>query len=130
MIFIKLETKRLILRKPKAKDIDDFVIDVDGSAVGMIGLFEIIPKLKAKTGYFIGKKYRGKGITTKMIKEITKYGFKKYKLKRIFAHVNVENKASAKVLEKSGFILEGIEKKNWVKHGKYHDQFLYAKIKR
>ncbi|OPX82243.1 MAG: hypothetical protein A4E50_00483 [Methanosaeta sp. PtaB.Bin087] len=39
------------------------------------------------------------------------------------------NLASARVLEKSGFFLEGILRANVVKEDRILDQFLYAKIK-
>ncbi|MBT4418172.1 GNAT family N-acetyltransferase [archaeon] len=124
----KKDLNKLILDNKK-ENTDIFVIDIDGEATGMIGLWEIIPQLKAKIGYFIGKDYRGKGITTEAIKEIVKYGFKKYKLRRIYGNVKFENKASARVLEKAGFKLEGIQKKNGFKYRKYFDEFLYARVK-
>lgn len=39
------------------------------------------------------------------------------------------NKASARVLEKSGYKLEGILRKNKFKDGKYLDDMLWAKTK-
>jgi [ribosomal protein S5]-alanine N-acetyltransferase len=124
----KKDLNKIILdNKKKGNDI--FIIDIKGEAIGMIGLWEIIPKLKAKIGYFIGKEHRKKGITTNAIKEIVQHGFKKYKLIRIFGNVKVGNKASCRVLEKAGFKLEGIQKKNGFKYNKYYDEFLYARVK-
>ncbi len=108
------------------KGYEDFVIDVDGECAGMIGLSNIIPKHSAKVHYWIGKRHRGKGITTKAVKIIVKYGIKKYKLVRIYANVVTKNIASVRVLEKSKFKLEGIQKKNRLKNGKYYDDYLYA----
>jgi [ribosomal protein S5]-alanine N-acetyltransferase len=118
---------KLILNDGK-KENEIFVIDVEGEAVGMIGLWEIIPELKAKIGYFIGMEYRGKGITTEAIKDIVKMSVKKYKLKRVFGNVKVGNKASVRVLEKAGFKLEGLQKKNGFKYRKYYDEYLYARV--
>ena len=112
----------------KNKD-DFFAIEVEGNVVGGIGLHYIVPRLKAIISSWIGKKYRNKGIVTNATKLIVNYGFKKHKLKRIWANVRTYNKASARVLEKCGFKLEGIQKKNVLKNGKYYDDFLYAKIK-
>ena len=64
--------------------------------------------------------FRGKGIATKVIKEITDYGFKKYKFKRIFAQHKAINKGVARINEKLGFKLikthktEGVKKMLWV----------------
>ncbi len=111
------------------KGSDSFIIDVGGKAIGGIGLHEIIPKLKAKISFWVGKDYRHRGIATNATKLIVNHGFKKHKLRRIYANVRVYNKPSARVLKKSGFKLEGIQKKNALKRGKYYDDYLYAKTK-
>ena len=118
-----------LLSWKKRKNSDLFVIDVYGEVAGVIELLEIIPKLKAKLSYWLGKRYRGKGIMTKAVKLASKYGFDKYKLRRIYAQGRIYNKASARVLEKAGFKLEGIQRKNALKNGKYYDDFLYAKTR-
>lgn len=111
------------------KDRDSFVIDIDGKAVGGIGLHEIIPKLKAKLSYWLGGDYRGSEVMTNATKLIVNHGFKKHKLRRIYGSVREYNKASARVLEKCGFKLEGIQRKNVLKNGKYYDDFLYARVR-
>jgi RimJ/RimL family protein N-acetyltransferase len=103
-------------------------IEINKELVGVISLMNIIPKFKAKIGYWIGKEHRKKGITTEAVKLITNYGFKKYKLKRIYGNVATFNKPSARILKKAGFKLEGILKKNRFKYNKYYDDFRYAKV--
>jgi len=115
-----------LIKDNKKKENDVFMIDINGNAIGMIELFEIIPNHKAKIGYWVGNNYRGKGIGTKALKLMTRYGFKKYNLKKITANVFIYNKASAKALEKAGFKLEGILKKNRLKNNKYIDDKFYA----
>jgi hypothetical protein len=51
------------------------------------------------------------------------------KLHRIYAEAYANNPASARVLEKNGFILEDRLKNNALKNGKLLDSILYAKIK-
>ena len=119
---IKNNNKRIITE-------ETFIIDINKKAVGEIQICNIIPKFKAKLSYWIGKNYRGKGIATKTVKLITKYGFRKYKLKRIIANVRTFNKASVGVLEKAGYKLEGTLRKNVLKNGKYYDDFIYAMVK-
>jgi RimJ/RimL family protein N-acetyltransferase len=55
------------------------------------------------------------------------YCFKEFSLNRIFAMPHSSNPASARVLEKSGFILEGLLRKNVIKDGQILDSLLYAK---
>jgi [ribosomal protein S5]-alanine N-acetyltransferase len=112
--------------KLKNKDKEIFVIDINGECAGTIALSNIELNHKAIVGYWLGKKFRGRGIMSKALKMITEYGFRKYHLRRIKAHVVTFNKASARVLEKCGYKLEGIQKKNRLKNGKYYDDYLYA----
>ncbi len=66
---------------------------------------------------------------TKVRKVFIKYAFKQYKLRRIYALCRTHNKASARVLEKSGFKLEGTIKNDVLKDGKYYDGYLYARVR-
>ena len=111
------------------KNKNSFVIEVNKEIAGEITLSNLMPKLRAKISYWIGKDYRNKGIMTRAVKISTNYFFKKYQLRRIYGNVRVFNKASCRVLEKAGYELEGIQKKHFMKNGKYFDDFLYAKIK-
>ncbi len=74
-------------------------------------------------------KFRGKGLTTKAVKYVVSFAFKKYSLKKIEARCRTFNKASARVLEKAGFVLEGILHKDLKKNGKYLDNMCWAKFK-
>jgi [ribosomal protein S5]-alanine N-acetyltransferase len=124
------EFKREYLDKLKKKDksTDNFVVEIDGKAVGMVTIREIIPKLKGIISSWIGNNYRGKGVMTRAKIIVCKYWYKKYKLKRIEARTRNYNKAAQRSLEKSGFKLEGILKKNVLKNGKYYDDYLYARV--
>ena len=114
-------------KNKKFKSIN-FVIDINGEVAGGIG-FDSIQEHKAEIGYWLGEKYHGQGIMTQAAKLVTKFGFEKLKLKRIYAFVFLWNKPSARVLEKNGFKLEGILIKNVKKDGKLLDNYLFAKIK-
>jgi [ribosomal protein S5]-alanine N-acetyltransferase len=66
---------------------------------------------------------------TEVVKEIIRYGFNELALRRIYAFVFPDNKASMRVLEKAGFIFEGILRKNVKKGDKLIDEYLFAKVK-
>ena len=114
--------------KKKDKISINFAIDINGEVVGGIG-FDPIESHKAEIGYWLGKKHWNKGVVTEAVKLVTKFGFDIIKLKRITAHVFSKNKASACVLEKNGYNLEGVLRNHHFKDGKYLDALLYAKIK-
>lgn len=109
------------------KNVKVFAIEIDGELVGGCGIHP--NEHQAEIGYWLAKKHWGKGIVTEVIKELVKHGFGKMKLKRITAKVFLQNKASVRVLEKNRFKLEGILRKDILKDGKYHDVYLFAKIK-
>ncbi len=111
---------------------ETFAIEVNGEFVGYIEIQSLNKKYhehQGTIGYCLDKRLRGKGITTKAVKLVTNYGFNKYKLKRIDAWCRTFNKASARVLEKAGYKLEGILRKNKFKDGKYLDDMVWAKIR-
>jgi ribosomal-protein-alanine N-acetyltransferase len=111
---------------------ESFAIEVNGEFAGWIELNHLNKKYHehyGNIGYCINKKFRGKGITTKAVKLIVKYAFKKYKLRRLEGTCRTFNKASARVLEKAGFKLEGILRKNKFKDGRYLDDMIWARIR-
>lgn len=108
-----------------------FAIVVDDKAIGSIGVFrcENIHFKTAELGYYIAEPYWGKGIGTSAVKQICSYIFSHTDIIRIFAEPFATNLASCRILEKSGFQLEGVLKKNAIKNGKILDMKMYALIK-
>lgn len=80
-------------------------------------------------GYYIAEEYWGKGIMTKIVKEVCGYIFNKTDIIRMFAEPFAYNIASCKVLEKAGFELEGILRNNAIKKNKILDMKMYSIIK-
>lgn len=107
----------------------NFVIDIDGEVVGSIGVRNITEHHMAEIGYWLAEPYWGKGIMTEVVKLITVFGFKKLRLKRMYAFTYPANTASQKTLLKNGYVFEGILKKHACKNGKFLDDYLYARVK-
>ncbi|MFA5926209.1 MAG: GNAT family N-acetyltransferase [Parcubacteria group bacterium] len=122
-----------VMKDYKRKKPDHFrlAIEIDGKAVGVIGLhvWQKRESHRAEIGYWIGKKYWGKGIVSEAVGKVVKCGFDNLKFFRIYAHVVPFNKASMKVLKKNKFKFEGILKKNAKKDNKFIDHCLFAKVK-
>jgi ribosomal-protein-alanine N-acetyltransferase len=106
----------------------DCAIEIDGEVVGGFGIFKIDDH-KAEIGYWLGRRYWGKGIMTRVVKEITKYGFNELGLRRIYATTMIPNKASIRVLEKAGFKYEATMRKYAKKANKFIDANLYARVR-
>jgi RimJ/RimL family protein N-acetyltransferase len=109
----------------------NFAIDVDGSAVGVIGIEirEDVYRKSALLGYWISETLWGKGKMPKAIQLITGYAFENLGLIRIQAGVLSNNPRSMRVLEKAGFTLEGILKNNIIKNGVIMDEHIFAALK-
>jgi RimJ/RimL family protein N-acetyltransferase len=108
-----------------------FAIDVNGEAVGSVGIFPQtdIHAKNAEMGYMLSEKYWGQGIMTEAVKLMVEYCFKTFDITRIFARPFGTNKSSQRVLEKAGFTLEGCFEKTLFKHNEYIDEIIYAKRK-
>jgi len=120
----------MCINADKTKDLF-LAIDVDGKAVGSIGVFkqDDVYCKSGELGYWLGEEYWGKGIVTEAIKQICEIAFDKFDIVRIFAEPYSHNIGSRKVLEKAGFELEGIMKKGVFKNGEIHDYCMYSLIR-
>ena len=128
----KKDFKEMVKSEKKIKGIyKTLVIEVDKNAVGTISAGQRDEKNKKKLtiSYWIGKDYRNKGLMSKVIKEFTKYLFKKYNLNRIEAYVRKHNKKSLRVLEKNKFKTEGLLRKNNLIRNKPVDDYILSIVK-
>lgn len=107
-----------------------FAIEVRGEAVGGIGLElgEDVERRSAEIGYWLGEEFWGRGIVPAAVGGLTRYGFETFGLTRIFAVPFASSSASIRVLEKCGYVREGILRRGAVKEDIVLDQILYSII--
>ena len=80
-------------------------------------------------GYWMTSSMRGKGIATTAARMLTDYGFASIGFKRVEALVDIENIASAKLLESAGYQREGLLKNKVTRDdGRQVDMYLFAAI--
>ena len=105
-----------------------FAITEDGAAVGSIQLSRQgnIHSRTAELGYYVVRRRWGKGIGSEALRLACRFAFEQTDLVRIYAEPFVENAASRRAIEKNGFALEGIMRKNAVKNGRVRDMCRYA----
>lgn len=103
-------------------------ICVDERAVGGVGLIlgQDIERVSAEIGYWLGKPYWGRGIMSAALSASTQYAVQQFGLTRVFAIPFVDNIGSIRVLEKAGYVREGLMKQSAIKNGVVRDQYLYA----
>lgn len=116
------------LKKPQTNYY--WAVEVKGQYAGSIGLH--LNKEEnhiGEIGYWLARLFWGKGLMTKSVKIISRFGFNQLKLKRLEITVYPWNKASMRVAEKNGFQLEGILRKRAKRNSRYLDEHLFAKVK-
>jgi ribosomal-protein-alanine N-acetyltransferase len=80
----------------------------------------------ATLGYWMGARYAGKGRMTRAVAAATRYGFSTLRLHRIEAACLPENIASMTLLERNGFVREGLARAYLKIDGAWRDHVLYA----
>lgn len=80
----------------------------------------------ATIGYWLGTEYTGRGIMTAAIRATIPFAFEVLKLHRLDAAVMPANTASVAVLERTGFVREGLARRYLKIAGRWEDHHLYA----
>lgn len=84
-------------------------------------------KCRAHVSYAVGAAYWGQGIVAAALRAVMSSVFDEFPdLVRLEALVEVENRASQRVLEKVGFLKEGLLRKYGFCKGEIRDMFMYS----
>ena len=124
----------------------NFAIRKDDELIGGIGLYDYNPKFLeggnqnslgknnntnhhwASLGYWLANEFSGNGIMSEVVAKFVPHIVKEFNLIRLEAAVWHPNTASRKVLEKNGFVLEGVCKKFYLQNDEYFDRLIFAKV--
>lgn len=102
----------------------------DGQLIGMVELR--IRGHKAEVGYVLARPFWGQGYMSEAVRALIDWALAQPGLYRIWAVCDVENRASARVLEKSGMQREGVLRR-WTMHPNLgdvpRDCYCYALVK-
>lgn len=77
-------------------------------------------------GYKLGKDYQGYGYATEAVREGVRIAFDVLELHRISCEVMPENTRSIRLMERLGFVKEGVERKSIFINGEWHDHILFS----
>ncbi|MEI5907635.1 GNAT family protein [Bacillus spongiae] len=104
---------------------------LDQSLIGTCG-FDYWDKYNniAEIGYDLWYEYWGNGYMKETLEVAIESGFKNMNLNRINAFVALENEKSSSLLEKFGFIQEGIYRDKHLFKGKYYDHYSYSLLRK
>jgi len=108
-----------------------FAIATSDEAIGVIGFHREPDVLRrtAEIGYWLGEPFWGRGIMTKALNAVCEHAFSNYDFTRLSAPVFAWNPASARVLEKAGFVCEGLIRKAVFKDGQVTDLLIFGKLR-
>jgi [ribosomal protein S5]-alanine N-acetyltransferase len=99
--------------------------------LGVVGHYRIQwHNFRSEIGYMFLPECHGKGIATEVIKLLIDYGFDEMNMHSLEAVIAPENGASARVLEKNGFVKEAHILENEFYEGKFLDTVIYSLLKR
>ncbi len=120
------------LRAAVAQDPETaFAIASPEELIGGIGL-ELGSDVHLRTaelGYWLGRPFWGHGFATRAVRALSAWAFETFELDRLGACVFENNPASARVLEKAGFTLEGRLRNAVVKEGRTMDMLLFGLLR-
>ncbi len=120
---------QMIQNKIETNEGINWAVTVKGSPqmIGFMGHYKINwEHRRAEIGYMILPEFNGQGITTEAIQLMVKYGFEQMKMHSLEGVIDPANIASAKVLEKNGFVKEAHFKENEWYDGKWLDCVVYS----
>jgi RimJ/RimL family protein N-acetyltransferase len=104
------------------------VLKSSEKVIGTVGINNIDwEKKDASLGYWIGKRYWGKGLAQEALQLAMTFAKEELKLKNIFANVIDQNTRSMGVLKKNGFQKKAVQKKAKKIRGKWYAVHCYVK---
>lgn len=106
-------------------------IAADGKIVGNISVeqkSDVYCK-DGEIGYLLMTDYWSRGIMTEAVRQICAAAFSELDIVRITGLVYAPNTASIRVLEKNGFVREGLQRNAVYKDDKIYDLCLFGKLK-
>ena len=96
--------------------------------VGTVSLLDISPlHARAEVGYWIGFQHWGSGYCSEAIGMLASFAEEHFGLTRLVGRCIGSNVASARVLKKAGFTLEGRQTKHFLHKGRYEDMLLFGR---
>jgi RimJ/RimL family protein N-acetyltransferase len=105
------------------------IVDIDGTILGGLTIHHFDPMRNAvELGYWLFPEARGRGVATRSVTAATEHAFHNG-IERVEAHVRIGNIASERVLERAGFMREGV-KRRFLRRGdsEKHDATLFARL--
>lgn len=132
---LTIESEKEFLRKSKEMRKEgsayNFSVTYKDELVGAVGIkIDRHRDYIGEIGYFVDRKYWGKGFATAAVALVEQWAFKEIQIHRIELITHKKNIASQRVAAKCGYRKEGIQRGKLKIKDKFEDAYLFAKIKK
>lgn len=102
-----------------------------GECIGQIAYFLMDNKNQfAEIEYCIGRDFQCRGYATEACKAVTDYGFSFINLHKVQICHRESNNASRRVIEKCGFVYEGMLRDHMYLNGKFENRLYYSILRK
>ncbi|WP_404457252.1 GNAT family N-acetyltransferase [Oceanobacillus kapialis] len=99
--------------------------------IGTCGFLNMVKQhSRTQIGYELDKQYWGKGIAREAMEAVLRYGFYEMKLHRIEALIEPPNTSSIKLVERNGFMREGLLRDYEFNGKTFDDLYMYSLLRR
>lgn len=85
---------------------------------------------QAELSFWIAAEFWGQGYMSEALKPVIGFGFHDLELNRLYAYHMLRNPGSGKVLQKNGFVQEGVLRQRVCKWGVFEDVALWAMLRK
>jgi RimJ/RimL family protein N-acetyltransferase len=104
-------------------------VDDEGRFLGLALAVDIDREARqVELGYIVAPGARGRGVATAMLDELTRWAFAELGALRITLIIDVENRASSRVAERGGYVLEGVMRSEHLKDDVRIDAGLWSRL--
>jgi [ribosomal protein S5]-alanine N-acetyltransferase len=103
----------------------------DGAFLGLCLLFNFNKtSARAEIGYALASGYRSNGYMSEALPALIDHAFGALALNRLEADIDPRNAASARLLDRLGFMPEGVLRERWIVNGEPSDSRMYGLLAR
>ncbi|UOQ48785.1 GNAT family N-acetyltransferase [Gracilibacillus caseinilyticus] len=101
-----------------------------GRIIGSCGFLNIVSEhRRSEIGFELSKEYWGNGMASEALESVITYGFEQLNLQRVQALIEPPNISSQRLVERKGFIREGLLRNYEFTCGKFDDLLMYSLLK-
>lgn len=101
----------------------------DDAVIGTIGYYRLkLEHHRGEVGYLLTPDLWGKGLMGEALDAAVACGFERFRFHSIEAITDPRNTRSRRLLERHGFVLEGLFKENYLHNGEFLDSAVYSRL--